>query len=115
MRSMSTPDPSVTRDPDDLEGSRQADPEGVQEPGVEHSTDAKGPVAPRGAVAPYRNYARGLLAALFLIGVSLFWSSCESHYQACVQAIQVQTQDDNSSLARLARQEGLDRCSRSPF
>lgn len=96
---MSAPDQSVTRDPDDLD---------------DHA-DAEAGSAASVAVAPYRNYARGFLAALFLIGVSLFWSSCESHYQACVQAIQVQTQDDNSSLARLARQEGLTRCSRSPF
>lgn len=56
-----------------------------------------------------------LLAALTLIGLSLLWIGCETHYRACVEAVNIQTRDDNSPLGRLTRREGLDRCNRSPF
>jgi hypothetical protein len=56
-----------------------------------------------------------LLAALVLVALSLLWLAGEAHYRGCVEAVEIRNTGDDSKLARLARKEGLERCSRSPF
>lgn len=65
--------------------------------------------------APWRLVAWAALATAALLAVSMFWLACETHYRSCVEAVDVRTANDNTPLAKFSRQEGVRRCTRSPF
>ncbi len=77
--------------------------------------ELSGPPRTRGGDRSAQVLPWAFLAALVLIGLALLWSAGEAHYRACIEAVDVRTRGDDSALARLALQDGIDRCSRAPF
>jgi hypothetical protein len=47
--------------------------------------------------------------------LALLWMAGETHYRACVDAVQVRSGPGTDALSRLARSDGVDKCSRLPF
>ena len=47
--------------------------------------------------------------------LGLLWTASEMHYRGCVDAVAARSQGATDSLTALARQQGLKKCTRSPF
>lgn len=62
-----------------------------------------------------RLFPWAVLATLTFIALALLWSACETHYRACIEAVDVRAGEETSPLARLAREEEADKCTRAPF
>lgn len=88
--------------------------------GRDSSTDEAKPAADDagGRAAPRAEIPRDRIAmsiAAVVAALSLLWLAGESHYRSCIDSVQVRNSGGGDALTRLARQEGLDRCSRLPF
>lgn len=86
-------------------------------PGEEIPDERVQPERPGPSIAE-RISGRAELIALVIAGLiafSLLWIASEMHYRGCIQAAEVKSQGDTSSLGRLIRQRDLRGCSRLPF
>jgi hypothetical protein len=70
---------------------------------------------PRGTTSDARRDRTIALVAAVVAALALLWMAGETHYRACVEAVQVRSGPGTDALSRLARSDGVEKCSRLPL